>query len=126
MAIAASFKQLIDHRLNLGNAAGLGFDWEGPRLVEKLSAAPDLEQLLLGLLTQVGGELGDHAHHPLNQREAAYFPAIGEATLRLLQASSPDCAPEVCIDAILRICNRSDHTTQLRAKANLDSYAFIV
>src|SRR5260370_4986506 len=95
---------------------GLGFKWEGPRLVEKLNAPSDLENLLRGLLTQVGGELREHSHYPPSKREEAYFPAMATTALRLLQVSPPDSAPEVAVDAILRICNRRDHRTQAQEK----------
>ncbi len=98
---------------------GLGFDTEGPRFVEKLNAPFDLEKLLRGLLTQVGGELGEHAYYPPSKREETYFPAMAAAALRLLQVSPPDSAPEVAVDAILRICNRQDHGTRVRASANV-------
>lgn len=98
---------------------GLGFEWEGPRLVEKLNTSSDLEKLLRGLLTQLGGELGEHAHYPPSKREEAYFPAIAAAALRLLQVCPLDSAPEVAVDAILRICNRRDHGTDTQAKVNL-------
>jgi hypothetical protein len=97
---------------------GLGFDSEGPRLVGKLNAPSDLEKLLRGLLTQVGGELGEHAHYPPSKREVTYFPAMAVAALRLLQVGPPDSAPEVAVDAILRICNRWDHGAGIRASAN--------
>jgi hypothetical protein len=96
---------------------GLEFDKEGPRLVDKLYAPSDLADLLLGLLTQVGGELGEHAHYPPSKREEVYFPAIGAAALRLLQVSPPDRAPEVAIDAVLRICNRRDHGSSVHKGA---------
>jgi hypothetical protein len=66
---------------------GLEFKWEGPSLVEKLNTPSDLENLLRGLFTQMGGALGDHEHHPPSKREEAYFPAIAAAAVRLLQVS---------------------------------------
>ncbi len=96
---------------------GIEFDAEGPLLIEKLNAHSDLENLLRGLLTQVGGELGEHALYPPSKREAAYFPAMAAAARSLLQVSQPDSAPEVAVDAILRICNR-DHGTRVQASAN--------
>ena len=98
---------------------GPGFESEVPRLVEKLNAPSDLEELLCGLLTEVGGELAEHAHHPPSKREEAYFPAIAEAALRLLQESPPNRTPDVAVDAILRICNRRDHSSDVRARVDL-------
>jgi len=110
--------ELLDAADVTNDQGGLGLDWEGPHLVEKLNAPSDLENFLRGLVTQVGGELGEHAHYPPSKREEAYFPAIAASALRLLQVSPPENAPEVAVDAILRICNRRDHSTDVRAKVN--------
>lgn len=95
---------------------GLGFDWEGPRMVDKLDSASDLERLLGGLLTQLGGELGDHAHHLPTKREEAYFPAIITAALRLLKVSPAEIAPELAVDAILRVGNRRKQGSEIETK----------
>jgi hypothetical protein len=36
---------------------GLGLDWHGPKLIERLSSQADLERLVEGLLTQLGGSV---------------------------------------------------------------------
>jgi len=117
-----SVQNLLDI-LNAGDIAndlsGLGFKREGPRFVAKLSSATDLEHLLAGLLAELGTELGDHVHQRPSKTESVYFPAIVEAALRLLQASPRDFAPEIAIDAVLRICNRTDHDSDLQARSNL-------
>jgi hypothetical protein len=94
--------------------AGFGFDTEGPILVERLSAPSDIEILLSGLLSQVGSNLADHAHQPPNSREEAYYPAIAQAALRLLELSPPDTAPGLAVDAILQIFHR--HETRIRSR----------
>lgn len=94
--------------------AGLGFEWEGPRLADKLDSPSDLEQLLGGLFKQLGGELGEHSHHEPTKREEAYFPAITTAALRLLKALPADSAPELAIDAILRVSHRRNHNSKLQ------------
>jgi hypothetical protein len=93
---------------------GLGFELEGPTLVKKLVDASEIEDLLRGLLRQGGGELREHAHYSPTKQEQAYFPAITEAALCLLQMSSPDTAPDIAVDAVLRTCNRRDQVTRLR------------
>jgi len=93
---------------------GLGFELEGPVLVKKLDDASEIEELLRGLLTLISGELREHSHYPPTKQEEAYFPAIAEATLHLLQLSPPDTAPEIAIDALLLICNRRHLAAPLR------------
>jgi hypothetical protein len=97
---------------------GFGFEWEGPRLCDKLDSASDLKQILGGLLTQLGGELGERAHYAPTKREQAYFPAIVTAALRLLKISPPEIVPELAVDAILRVANRRRHGSELQAKLN--------
>ena len=95
---------------------GLGFAWEGSRLVDKLDSVCDLERLLGGLLTQLGGELGAHAHDEPTKREKAYFPAMVTAALRLLSVSPPEIAPEAAVDAILRVANRRNDDREIESK----------
>jgi hypothetical protein len=102
--------------------AGLGFEWEGPRLADKLDSASDLEQLLSGLFKQLGGELGDHSHHGPTKREEAYFPAITTTALRLLKVLPADSAPELVIDAILRVSHRRNHNSKLQTSLR-EAYA---
>lgn len=85
---------------------GLGFEREGPELVNKLNSLSDLTQLLSGLLAQLGSGIDEHAHYRPSNREEAYFPAIATAACRPLKACPPEDAPELAIDAVLRIGNR--------------------
>jgi hypothetical protein len=97
---------------------GLGFAWEGPRLVEKLDSASDLEHLLGGLLLQLGGELDERSHDEPTKREEAYFPAIVTAAVRLLKLSSPEVTPTVAVDALLRVrvANRRNQDIEIKSK----------
>jgi hypothetical protein len=81
---------------------GLGFPWLGPRLVDRLDTKRDLEQLLHGLLRQLGDEPQDIGHTP-SSREEAYFCAIGAVACRLLERCPADEAPNDAIDAALRL-----------------------
>jgi hypothetical protein len=99
--------------------SGHGFEWEGPRLVDRLDSASDLERLLCGLLTQMGGDLGEYAHHPATKREEVYFPSVMTAALRLLMVSPQETAPEAAIDAVLRIANRQHYRG--KTLTNLDA-----
>jgi hypothetical protein len=87
----------------------LGFQSDGPGLVDRLDSPADIEQLLAGLLTQLGGELGEHADHERTTREGRYFPAMIAAALRLLKVSPPEIAPDMAVDAILRVGKRRHH-----------------
>jgi hypothetical protein len=51
----------------------LGFEWQGPDLVTRIASTADLERLLQGLLSQLGGQPGDFGHRP-DPREDAYYP----------------------------------------------------
>jgi len=99
--------------------AGIGFKSNGPNLVQKLNTRSDLGDLLRGLVEQVAPDLRMHAHHRPSESERSYFPAIAEASLRLLQMTSPNTAPDIAVDAILCICNRQEHDTE--AKIRLDA-----
>ena len=87
---------------------GLGFGTEGPDLAKRLSSTSDLEELVEGLLSQVGREWAEYSEYPATKREEEYFPGLAEAALRLLEVSPSDSAPDLAVDAILRVCNRRD------------------
>lgn len=96
----------------------LGFETEGPALAEKLVTATDLDFFLTGLLRILDTQIGNHAHHSPTKREETFFPAVAEAALRLLRASPSDAAPNPATDALLRICNKSQHGPSVRKKVN--------
>jgi len=52
---------------------GLGLDWHGPKLIERLSSQADLERLVEDLLKQLGGTVlvGDRKR---TEQEKVYFP----------------------------------------------------
>jgi hypothetical protein len=81
---------------------GLGFEWQGPELVERLDAHADIEKLLRGLLDQLGGPVGHLRHRPDN-REDSYLPAIATAAYRLLERSHEDQVSPVVVEAALRL-----------------------
>jgi hypothetical protein len=84
---------------------GLSFEGQSPGLVERLDARPELEQLLRGLLSQLGDDRGDIGHIP-DKREEAYFVAIAAAACRLLEQCEADEAPTDTIDAALELGRR--------------------
>jgi hypothetical protein len=81
---------------------GLGLDWHGPKLVGRLSSQADLERLLAGLLTQLGGvvSVGDRE---ITEQEKVYFPMIAAAAARILELCPVSQAPEPAIDAAVRL-----------------------
>lgn len=81
---------------------GLGLDWHGPKLIERLSSRNDLEHLLQALLTQLGGTVAAGDREQTN-REKAYFPMIAAAAHRLLELCPVDQAPMPAIDAAARL-----------------------
>jgi len=81
---------------------GLGFEWQGPDLVKRLTSQPAIESLLEGLLAQLGGRPGNIGKLP-EKREEAYGPAIGALACKLLQLSAPDEAPALAIVAAMRL-----------------------
>jgi hypothetical protein len=81
---------------------GLGFEWQGPDVVKRLTSRLAVETLLRGLLAQLGGRPGSIGKLP-EKREEAYGPAIGTLACNLLQLSAPDEAPPLAIEAALRL-----------------------
>jgi hypothetical protein len=81
---------------------GLGFEWQGPDLVQRLDAQADIEKLLRGLLDQLGGRAGSLRHRP-DKPEDSYVPAIAAAAYRLLERSSEEQVPQLVIEAALRL-----------------------
>ena len=81
---------------------GLGLDWHGPKLIERISSQADPERLLDGLLKQLGGTVsaGDREN---TKREDAYFPMIATAADRILELCPVDQAPVAAIDAAARL-----------------------
>jgi hypothetical protein len=81
---------------------GAGVEWEAPGWIDRLGGRPELEQLLHGLLAQLGREPKEIGHIP-DKREEAYLSAIAAAATRLLERCKPDEAPNNTIDAALRL-----------------------
>ena len=113
---------------------GLGLDWHGPKLVERISSRTDLERLVLGLLSQLGGTVaaGDREE---TAREKAYFPMVAAATQKLLELCPDNDAPVAALDAAVRIGerarisrakrkNRGDLTAELQKSATRRRLAF--
>jgi hypothetical protein len=81
---------------------GLHAEWQAPGWVDRLKTRRELEQLLRGLLDQLGAESQNIGHIP-DKREETYFSAIAAAACRLLEECSADEAPLDGIDAALRL-----------------------
>lgn len=81
---------------------GLSVEWQVLVWIDRLATRAELEQLLRGLLTQLGPEPPDIGHIP-DTWEEAYLCGIASTAARLLQHSRPDEAPDDAIDAALRV-----------------------
>jgi hypothetical protein len=100
-----SVGDLLDvlQKIDIADAdGGLSVEWQAPGWFERLKTRPELEQVLRGLLEQLGPEPTDIGHIP-NKREQAYFSGISAAAGRLLECCSADEAPVDAIDTALRL-----------------------
>jgi hypothetical protein len=77
---------------------GLGLDWHGPKLIERLSSQADLERLVEGLLKQLGGTVSVGDREPTEQE-----PMIAAAAARMLELCPVEQAPASAIDATARL-----------------------
>jgi len=83
----------------------LSMQIQGPKLAERLRTREELETLLTGLLVQVG----NGAQSPYSEEssaEKAYFPILIGTAQALLTLAGPNEAPQLAIDAALRIGER--------------------
>lgn len=81
---------------------GLSIEWQAPGWIDRVKTRAGLEEVLRGLLSQLGPEPQDIAHIA-DKREDAYYAAIATAAVRLLEHCRPDEAPIEAIDAALRL-----------------------
>jgi hypothetical protein len=81
---------------------GLGFEWQGAELVGRVHSKADIEQVLRGLLTQLGGRAGSIGGLP-NKRDDAFSPAIAALACTLLKQNPPEQAPALAVEAALRL-----------------------
>jgi hypothetical protein len=81
---------------------GLGLDYLGPKITERLTSRNDVERLLTGLLELLGPMPPEIGYQPTN-RDEAYFPIISATASRLLALSPASAAPTVAVDAVLRL-----------------------
>jgi hypothetical protein len=113
---------------------GLGLDWHGPKLVERITSRNDLERLLLGLLSQLGGTVAADDGEE-TAVETAYFPMISAVAQKLLELSHSNEAPSAALDAAIRLGeryrrsrtaqkSRSDLTSELQKSAARRRLAF--
>jgi hypothetical protein len=87
----------------------LGLEWRGEEWVQRLTRQSDLAKLLEGLLHQLGGRAGSLGH-PIDARENAYTPAITMAAVALLATYPDDQAPDIAIDAALRLAESNAYS----------------
>jgi hypothetical protein len=98
----ADFLEIIA-QIDISDADGeLSFEWQAPGWIDRIKTRSELEQVLQGLLEQLGPEPQSIGHIP-DKREEAYFSAIAAAACRLLEHYSQDDAPVGSIDAAMRL-----------------------
>lgn len=80
---------------------GLSVEWQFAKWIDRITTRPGLEQLLDGLLQQLGpaSELG----HVPDRREEAYFAGIAAAATELMKLCDHDEAPPAVVAAALKI-----------------------
>jgi hypothetical protein len=106
-------------QLGDGEGGGFNLDWHGADLAAKLATAAELTQLIKGLLSQLEPEPHDHDADDSSSRDAQYATTLATAAERLLELSTPNAAPEIAIDAVLRIGDRRfDRTRRLKKGAD--------
>ena len=81
---------------------GVSFEWQAAGWIDRIKTRSELEQVLRGLLNQLGPGPQDIGHIP-DKREEGYFSAIAAAACGLLEHCSQGDAPVDAIDAALRI-----------------------
>jgi hypothetical protein len=97
----------------------LGFEWQGPELVERLVSKTDIEHLLRGLMDQWGGQVGNIGQQT-EARDDVYGPAIGALACQLLKHARAEEAPSFAIEAALRLGqNRRSSMTPWKAVREL-------
>lgn len=112
--------------VQLGDAEGGGFrlDWDGAKLVERLTNIADLTRLIEGLLQQLETEppadIGKETPRGLQ-----YATTLGAAAWRLLDLSPVNVAPIAAIDALLRIGDLRRDTTRRRINRTSDAVGLL-
>lgn len=93
--------------IKLGDDEGGGFslDWHGKTLVNRLTAAGDVDRLIDGLLGQLAGQPVPDMND-FSSPEAQYAPALAAAATRSLELSAPDVVSAAALDAMLRLSDR--------------------
>ena len=81
---------------------GLGFDYYGPKLIDKLESPVEVTQLLDGLMARLDAPSLPEDEVE-SEKDEQYLSSIEAAGRRLLELAGPDEAPDVAIDAALRL-----------------------
>jgi len=79
---------------------GVGFEWQSPKLIAKLTDKTALERLLVGLMAVLGPDNTRIGHQP-TEREQALLSAIKAASYRSMVGASNEVS-DVVIDAVVR------------------------
>lgn len=97
---------------------GLDFDYYGPKLIDRLDDADTVTRLLEGLLARL-----EASELPKDEVESShderYLATIEACARRLLQLSANTEAPELAIDAALRLGEEYRHGAAWRRRENV-------
>jgi hypothetical protein len=99
---------------------GSSVEWQIAKWIDRVATRAELEQLLEGLVAQLGPRAQELGHVP-DQREDAYFAGIAAAASQLMKRCGGDEAPAAAVDAAIRIetSYRYGNQHSLREKRNV-------
>ena len=93
----------------------LDFYYYGPKFIQRIAKPADIETLIAWLLVKIGPVTCNHGQ--ATEEERSYRPALQAAALALLQKVDVTLAPELAINAALRIgANRLYRNDQTEPK----------
>ena len=96
-------------------SGGLGFDYLGPKLVDRLTSAAEVERLISGVLDRLEAKLYP-ADEPDVRKDEPFLSTIEAAGRRILELVLPVEAPTAAIDAALRIGDTGRYQPRRRPK----------
>ena len=97
----ADFLDILSRVDVTASDGGLGLDWRGPKLFERLKASVEAESMLVGLLAQLGGIVSPDQIP--TKRDEVYLLLIAAAAHRVLELSPVEEAPLTTISALVRL-----------------------
>jgi hypothetical protein len=106
----AEFLELIAKVDVLARNGGLGFDWYGPKLMQRVKNPDDLSHIVADLLVHLDSPSLPSEH--VERLQAVYLPVLIEAAKRLLEESEPTVAPKPVLDVLQCVGRAELHGSQ--------------